>query len=67
MLFRAKKQADIRSTHQKRAALQANHDVGELWDWGGTEADFWHVLLNLIEQNLISSPLLKYNINVLGY
>lgn len=39
MLFRGKKQADITSTHQKRAALQANHDVGELWDWGGTETD----------------------------
>lgn len=64
MLFRGKKQADIRSTHQKRTALQANHDVGELWDWCGTETDIWHILLYLIEQNMISPSLQKDNINV---
>lgn len=34
-------------THQEGAALQANHDVGELWDRGGTEAHVRHVLLHL--------------------
>lgn len=67
MLFRGQQKTAIISTHQKRAALQANHDVGELWDWGGTEADIWHVLLYLIEQNMISPSLLKDNINVLIY
>ena len=34
-------------THQEGAALQADHDVGELWDRGGAEAHVRHILLHL--------------------
>lgn len=34
-------------TNQEGAALQANHDVGEFWDRGGTKAHVRHVLLHL--------------------
>lgn len=35
------------STHQERAALQANHDVGELRDGSGAKAHIWHILIHL--------------------
>lgn len=32
------RQSGTANTHQEGAALQADHDVGELWDWGGAKA-----------------------------
>lgn len=46
-------------THQEGAAFQANHDVGEFWDGGGTEAYVRHVLLHLENTN-------RYRIDMCG-